>query len=161
MTLSFTLDQIAPKAGPKFSPNLHAWMRKNHRHDPNEALVFRHADDALYVGYFYDDDFIGSSLGQILTQGVRAETYCYPGRLFRPDKLIEVTDFWAGYIRLGRCFIDPEHRRDFIGERWEERGAKRTCLWCGAKQKLVSTKKTVVARSWVPADSARATEGAP
>lgn len=143
----FTLDisAVSPKAGPQFSPNLHAWLKKNFgKKRMGEPKVFRASPGELYVGYFFDGDFIGSKLNVILCEGARAKVFTYVRTKLRP-----VPSFWPKYLKVGRCHIDPKHTRHFKDTRWKEGRLRRTCLWCDLVQKKVTKKRVVTETIWV------------
>jgi hypothetical protein len=103
-------------------------MRKNGRHAND---VFADKDGKLWIGWIDDGpSFIGSRLWRVLTVGGRAEVGCW---MFPVGDLTLMPDFWANYARIGRCAIDPDHSRYFIGNetRWTEQGDTRACNWCG------------------------------
>lgn len=52
---------------------------------------------------------------------------------FPVSDLTPVPGFWDEYARVGRCAIDTDHSRFFIGDvtRWAENGDARSCKWCG------------------------------
>lgn len=147
--MTLDIKAVSPKAGPQFSPNLYAWLRKNHKTE--KAEVFRSKDGILYVGYMFDGDLIGSGLASILGTGARAQVFSFGGGREPKRTFRLVKSFWAKYMTLGRCHIDPKHTTSFIDERWKEDKNRRTCLWCGHVQKKVTRKKTVVVHSWVTA----------
>lgn len=150
----FTLDikTLAPTAGPQFSPNLHAWLKKNYggRLSGWPLEVYRRKDDYnhMYVGYLDDTgSLVGSKLGQILTKGARAQRFSIGG-----DYAL-VRGFWRKYAKIGRCAIDPDHRMGYKDERWAENKKKalRKCLWCGLQQKKQKQERVVVEKVWVAA----------
>ncbi|OPZ34092.1 MAG: hypothetical protein BWY99_02664 [Synergistetes bacterium ADurb.BinA166] len=138
------LKSISPKTAARFSPNLHAWIRKHSGLDV--PGVFRHAG-VLYVGRITGgSNFIGSSLQRILGYGARAAPYMYGASPvdFRPIK-----SFWKKYVELGRCHIDPDHRTSYVDDRWEATTRRRKCIWCGLVQKKVVKRKKVVVKEVV------------
>jgi hypothetical protein len=90
---------------------------------------------------------IAARLMNVLCYGTKAESFCYVGM----RGLVEVADFWPRYVAEGRCAIDPEHKRHFVGDdtRWTQDGDTRACLWCGkARQVLVRWTETVERQQW-------------
>jgi len=68
-------------------------------------------------------------------------------------KLTLLADFWSDYARIGRCAIDTDHSRHFIGgdTRWAVSGDIRSCLWCeGHTQTLRRWTETVERERWEP-----------
>ena len=134
-SLDQALDAISPRRGPKYSPNLHAYLsaRKGGL-TPRMARLFEDREGTLWLG-FPDDTgaFIGQRLSLVLCLGARAQTFSYEDL----GPLAERTTFWGEYLRDGRCAVDRTHRVAFVGSdtRFETRGDIRSCLWCGkAKQ---------------------------
>lgn len=56
-------------------------------------------------------------------------------------------DFWPRYREQGFCCLDPNHNFYCIGRHTTE-GETRTCNWCGAKQKLTTTREVIVHANW-------------
>jgi hypothetical protein len=139
------------KGDPKFSPNLYAWVRRSARRFPSvppAALkVWRMTGGRgpyyHFIGYESDGDVMGNRLSEILARYGRTEIGCYPG-LARNAK--EVRTWWPRYLKLGRCAIDPKHQVGWVDRRWDEKGAKRTCRWCG---RHTQTRVTRVVRQTV------------
>ena len=134
-------------------PNLYKWIKAQHRPD----LIKVMADDngTLMIGYFDNDAYgawlHGTQLISVLCNGRKTKTFAYPiGRVFH---LKEVPDFWDRYIADGRCAIDPEHERYFVGDehRWEVVGDTRCCRWCGKRHERLETwTETVKRTAWKP-----------
>lgn len=158
---------IEPGKNPAFSPNLYRWMRRYARSAGDAGVVeqvFRVRPDTpaakilgagtLMIGYSLnghpgDTDFSGARLMDVLCNGGGAGRWCYVG--IAPD-LEMLEGFWARYLKVGRCAIDPMHREAFQGgDRFHEEGDHRTCLWCGAKQTKVRKPRVVIDESWVAA----------
>jgi hypothetical protein len=121
--------------GPRYSPNLCAWLRKQLRRHGDHwpyPRVFRDKEGGRWIGWIDEDQwFIGSILWRTICDGAKAEVGCWT---FPIADLTEEPDFWARYAEIGRCLIDPEHRRGFLNEektRWLTDGDTRSCLWCG------------------------------
>jgi hypothetical protein len=142
------ISSISPKAGARFSPNLHAWVKKHFHGSRFRPKAFMREKDIL-IGYVVLGDFTGSSLSSILAWGAKTQMFCLGGghRPTRKFRLLE--DFWPKYVELGRCHIDPGHVTSFVDKRWDERPRKRTCLWCGHVQRKVVKRRTVVETVWV------------
>jgi hypothetical protein len=140
--------------GPRYSPNLRAWLIKHGSQRPWRIFgVYRVAEDGkLYVGYVEDDGyFIGAALNNVLCYGRKADIWAY-GHII--TDLHELSDFWERYERIGRCAIDEAHSRVFIGDetRWRVDGDARHCRWCGDHtQHLRRWTETVERERWEPA----------
>lgn len=152
------LQLIQPSNSPKYSPNLHAWLRKWSRRYPQTAYgiprIYKTEDGTLWIGYAIDCDksLIGCRMISVLCQGTRAEI----GNHIRVIDPPQVTDFWDRYIRDGRCAIDESHTAYFIGDntRWKESpdGTVRECLWCGHHvQVKLDWTETITKTQWVAA----------
>ncbi len=116
--------------GDRYSPNLARWTKKNCQHWNPE--VFQDAEGTMWVGYIDEGRFfIGSRMARVLTFGGRAEMGCW---MFPISDLTPMPSFWTDYARIGRCAIDTDHLRGFIGSetRWSEDGDTRSCNWCGS-----------------------------
>lgn len=139
------LGAIAPGRAAMYSPNLWKYLAAN-KVPARYATGFRHRHEGtLWLGYIHDGEFVGTKLMQVLCQGARACAGCYVGLA---PRLEVVPDFWAGYVRLGRCFIDPGHQQHFIDTRWREEGDTRTCLWCGHLQHRHTWEQRVQRQAW-------------
>ncbi len=144
------LPQIDPRLGSKYSPNLHAWIRKNWKNSglPLVVTTPRSGDGVRYIGVERADGWIsGTRLTNVL---------CHRGASFiwaNPLNGLEVDpDFWANYIRDGRCAIDPEHQIYFSWSetRWKTEGEVRECQWCGHHvQVRLDWTETVHKSAWV------------
>ena len=145
----FDPSRIAALQSDKYSPNLRKWVlsRKQRAY---RIAVYRNADGQLYIGQRFADDnwFHGSQLNRVLCVGSRAESWA-----FAPEQLTLalIPDFWDRYERIGRCAIDEEHDRYFVGDetRWQVEGDVRSCRWCGNyKQTLRRWTETVERERW-------------
>ena len=128
---------VDPRNGAKYSPNLHRWLTmRSKKHHAWTSRVYRDADGMLYIGMMDDGDLIGARLMNVLCYGAKAESWCYTKTL----DMVEVADFWPRYVAEGRCAIDPEHKRGFVGDdtRWTQDGDTRACLWCGKAQQVLA-----------------------
>lgn len=146
------LPLIDPKINPKYSPNLHAWIKKQwgglavHLVVTNPGLF-----GARHIGRLEWDGWLGcSNLNSVLCNGAKETTYAISNK-----NGIDTT-FFERYIRDGRCTIDPEHNMHFIGDetRWRmhPNGSARECLWCGHHvQVKLDWTETVHKSEWVPA----------
>lgn len=160
------LRDLMPSKSAAFSPNFYRWMKSKahfyrdggvaesvYRVKPGSRTAESFGADTLMIGYPYDAypgdaDFSGMRLMAVLCNGSKADRACYPN-IF-PD-LVLLEGFWDRYLQVGRCVIDPEHHEHFMGgDRYQEGGDQRTCLWCGVVQAKVSTPRTVVDVSWAP-----------
>jgi hypothetical protein len=148
--MNFDLSAINPANGDKYSPNLYKWLRKRIKSRDEDIRVYALKDellgDRLFIGSFYDGEFHGTQLGEVLRRGTKAEICCYVGRL----KFMEVPDFWQRYLAIGRCAIDTKHTGWFMGDesRFIENGDTRTCQWCGAAQYRKRWTETVERMRW-------------
>ena len=139
---------VDPRNGAKYSPNLHRWLTmRNKKHHAWTSRVYRDQGGMLWIGMLDLGDLIGARLMNVLCYGTKAESFCYVGM----RSLVEVSDFWPRYVADGRCAIDTEHRKSFVGDdtRWTQDGDTRACLWCGkAKQVLVRWTESVERHEW-------------
>jgi hypothetical protein len=139
---------IHPRNGAKYSPNLHRWLTmRNRKHRAWTSRVYRDSSGMLFVGMLDLGDLIGARLMNVLCYGSKAESLCFVGL----RGLEEVADFWPRYVRDGRCAIDTEHARWFVGDdtRWTQDGDTRACLWCGnARQVLVRWTESTKREAW-------------
>ena len=144
------LPLINPALGPKYSPNLHAWVRKiGKRHHSLPLVVAQpQALGIRYVGLLHEDGWLsGSRLMPVLCNGPK-ETIWALGPMQIDDT------FWDRYILDGRCAIDPDHTMFFVGDesRWLVSGDVRACQWCGHHVQVELQWEEVVHKSeWVPA----------
>jgi len=145
------LPKMKPQGtGDRFSQNLHDWCKKHFREHPGRGLeVHSHTNadgTALYVGWVFDGELIGSRLHVVLCNGALAKIWSFS------FETVPVPDFWERYLEHGKCVLDVEHR--FYDERWGSEQARRVCRWCG----LTQVKETyVVERTrWVTAREAPA-----
>lgn len=155
------LEQIHPKGGAKFSPNLYQWMRK-HAHFYADGAGTPHGvwrvkpgmgrdiyhEGSLMLGMAGDHgDFLGTRLMSVLCEGAKATNWCLPGLL---DRLEPVEDFWDRYVQVGRCAIDPDHSIHYIDDRWHQNSTdKRTCRWCSHEQNRHLLSEIVEREAWV------------
>ncbi len=144
--------QIDPAVHEKFSPNLHAWVKrwfkKSSEQEPIDA--FRTASDGFeYVGYLFDGDVIGSCVRDILHRDHgKAEIYSCAFRLER------YPDFWPRYLKVGRCALDPDHRQSFLNAKGRyllEGEDARVCTWCGYRQRRETIVVQKTYKRWVEA----------
>ena len=146
-----TVADIRNLVGDRYSPNLRKWLKSNRR-SHLEASVFQWNDGGLYIGVMESDDgwFTGSKLWAVLNGGRGSQqTWAHPPEW--ASHLKEIPDFWSKYAAIGRCAIDPEHARVWIGEetRWKVDGDVRECLWCGNhKQTFRRWTKNVDCSAW-------------
>lgn len=142
---------VDPALSPKYSPNLHTWLKRNKNRYPNVDVAAHPADGSrrMYVGSMRSDGWLrGESLNKVLcSPGNGRIHFSVPGLKLAPD-------FWDRYIRDGRCAIDPAHEVSFIGieTRWQVSGSVRECLWCGSHvQVKLDWTETVEHSEWVAA----------
>jgi hypothetical protein len=156
MIASELLPLIDPKLHPRYSPNLHAWIRQQWGDTNCQIVVTNTCEFGPYIGAIDAAGWvIGSQLNSVLCNGKRANTWALTPN---HHSLIAGVDeaFWPRYIRDGRCAIDQDHQGFFIGDetRWNLTGSVRECLWCGhhVQVKLDWTEIVAVNHSaWVPA----------
>jgi hypothetical protein len=145
--------------GDRYSPNLRKWLMRDRRWMTlNLPLVYQWGDGDLYIGRREKDDgwFTGSRLWGVLNGGGMGTVHAYPSCW--SQNLTEVLGFWDRYATSGRCAIDTDHSRSFIGDetRWAVDGDHRNCLWCGQhSQSLHRWTETIDRSAWKP-DPARA-----
>lgn len=139
---------VHPRNGAKYSPNLHRWLTSRKRkHRAWTSRVYRDADGVLWVGMLDMGDLIGAKLYGVLCNGAQEDSACWVNL----RGLVEVADFWPRYVRDGRCAIDQEHARYFVGDdtRWSVSGDTRACRWCGkARQVLTRWTEAVERQEW-------------
>lgn len=154
------LPLIHPAINPKFSPNLHAWIRKQWKNTEPPIVVTNPVDGIRYVGIMFDDGWLhGSRINAVLCSGAKEKTWAIaPGHSMLANGIDHT--FWDRYILDGRCAIDPEHQQVFIGDetRWLVVPAKgnqperRECQWCGHHvQVKLDWTETVHKSEWVAA----------
>ncbi len=141
--------KIDPVNGTKYSPNLYRWLTvRSRKHRGWTSRVYRDAKGALWIGYLDDlGRLVGQGLSAVLCSGAKAGTACW----VHPGPLKEVTDFWAHYMRDGRCAIDASHSVSFLGDdtRWSVNGDTRSCQWCGkCTQVLRRWTQTIERETW-------------
>ena len=132
------LGLIDPKNHSKYSPNLYNFLKKERNEDILKySQVYIDEEGVFYIGYYFDNSFIGSRLMSVLGDGGRAQKGCYSYFREANQNLTHIKTFWKKYIKFGRCAIDPEHKMYFIGDdsRWDvskkaAKGNLRKCLWC-------------------------------
>ncbi len=145
-----SLDDIHPRLGSKFSPNLHEYLKNESSFMQRCARVFKQDDGTLWLGFMDDTgSLIGQRMSHVLCYGKKAQTFSY----MRLEGLVEVADFWARYRQQGRCAIDEQHKQYFVGDesRWNVSadGLTRECLWCGkVRQRLVRQEITTTVERW-------------
>ena len=155
------LASIHPSLNPSYSPNLHAWVKKNTHifgdgGTPDTVWKLRAGapsdlpEGTLYIGHKDGGLFSGARLNMVLCYGAKQQRVAY---VDVARHVTPVEDFWQQYKILGRCAIDPEHKIYFLGDRWSERGDARTCLWCGHQQRLLRWNETVERTRWAAAQA--------
>jgi hypothetical protein len=139
---------VHPRNGAKYSPNLYRWLTSRKRkHRAWTSRVYRDKAGTLWIGMLDLGDLVGAPLMNVLCYGTKAESCCWVNL----RGLVEVADFWPRYVIDGRCAIDTEHRKSFVGDdtRWTQEGDTRACLWCGkAQQVLVRWTENVERQEW-------------
>lgn len=152
------LAAIAPNKGTRFSPNLHRWLSaRDKSRRAWMSRVYRDADGTLWIGFLDAGEFFGTKLYSVLCNGAQQDTACWVNL----RGLAELPDFWAQYMRVGRCAIDPAHERSFIGDdtRWLVRDDTRSCQWCGGAQQVLRRWTEVVERQEWRASTAAGPQG--
>lgn len=147
---------IAPGSAAKYSSNLWHFLRANRAASRFSTGFVQREEGTVWLGYIHDGDFCGTRLMHVLCAGAKATTGCYVGLA---SSLDVIENFWEGYIRLGRCFLDPLHSQHFIDPRWREEGDRRTCLWCGHVQHKCRWTEQVQRESWLSVPAAEAVTG--
>lgn len=144
---------IHPAIHAKFSPNLHAWVKRQTSEGlplvatkPNERM------GSIYVGQLDSDGWlIGSQLMGVLSKGAKEKIWAFHPK---PQRFEFDASFWQRYQLDGRCAIDPEHRLHFVGDetRWKTNGKIRECQWCGHHVQTKLEWSEIQHKSeWVPA----------
>lgn len=157
-----TLNAINPKNGDKYSPNIFKWVKRATKDNPlfykEENLVaYRDKEGCVHIGFASADKreknwISGRQLEEVLGSG--GYLVSRPPFAMNIAAMLMLANFWSEYIKRGRCAIDKDHVRRFIGDenRWHTKGNTRTCQWCGkAKQKLVKRKEVIIREDWVSA----------
>ena len=134
MTPNELLALIDPKISPKYSPNLHAWIKKRWGHLSINLVVTNPNEwGSRYIGHLDPENWLGASnLMGVLCNGAKEETFAIPNHYGIDETFID------RYVRDGRCAIDTGHRTGFIGDesRWVvvpahgDQPARRECQWC-------------------------------
>jgi hypothetical protein len=143
------LSRIAPQAGFRFSPNLHAFLAK-HTSLAWLARVFHDKSGLAYLGFIDDTgQLIGARLNQVLSMGVKTTLCSYYG------EWTERVAFWDEYVADGRCAIDREHVVSYVGSetRWRTHGDCRSCIWCNKmtqKLRRWTETKVIEHEAWEP-----------
>lgn len=141
--------KINPNNGDKYSPNLYRWLiKRDKKHRAWSSRVYRSSDDVLWIGGFFDGDFIGARLNEVLCNGAKQDSACW----VTLNNLVEVDDFWQRYTIDGRCAIDTDHDILFVGDgsRWKTEGDNRSCTWCGKASQVMKRWTEAVERSkWI------------
>ncbi len=159
MDINVLLDQIQAndKRKDRYSLNLYRFLRKKpHYHqvflhcgiagqehwDPERTLV-----PAIFVGLGDAPFILGARLSEIICKGGSTQTAAHA--LF--DHCVEITDaFWARYIEIGKCAIDPEHTLYADSDRYAEVEETRRCRWCGRIEHVQEELQMQRRRVWVP-----------
>lgn len=138
---------VAPEKGDKYSPRLHRFLQRRGARTNN---VYKDHAGALWIGEVNGQWFTGCRLMSILcgTRGA-SRSYAFPGAP-RQWKLKELKNFWTLYLKHGRCAIDPDHDKYFVGDagRFVRRGRTRCCQWCGQKQKVKIERQITQHERW-------------
>lgn len=152
---------IAPPHSDKFSRNLYNWQRQKGGHynrvlcaqivcpgaDHNyRPFNYEHGRPDLFFGWLPGDGWVCGTRVATILSGVQKQAFAHPTAW----DWVDVTDwFWREYLRIGRCFLHPDHERCIMnGEaRWRYYGnTERECLWCGRHEHL--TTETHVKHVW-------------
>lgn len=141
------------KHGSKYSPMLHRFLSlARNRRTLTHGYVFEPTPNEFWLGWIND---CGAMIGVRLSQAMsnrNTEAMYYAQTETRKDwSTCVVPDFWAKYVEIGRCAMDPEHGIAYIGDetRWEVVEDQRSCVWCqNCKQKLVSLGKVRLYKTW-------------
>ena len=144
------LAAIDPRNGPQFSPNLYRFLKGRGQTWATTCRVCLDMDGILRIGSLDDGWLHGARLMGVLCYGLREQVWAHPPESL--GGLQELPSFWTDYMRNGRCAIDSEHKKSFIGDesRWSVHGDERSCLWCGnAHQKLETWVEEVRHEQWV------------
>lgn len=145
------VESINPKLHPRYSLNLYIWMARGRGKNINHVIgIFRDAEGVLWIGHKDENcprELFGARLFGVLCNGGREQSAAWQG-----FDGVEISDFWSRYVAAGRCAIDTEHARFFIGDesRWVTDGDSRSCQWCGkVHQTMRRWTETVEKSDWV------------
>lgn len=145
--MDLDLKAIAPRADGKHSPLLQKYLRR----EKTRRGVFQRTTDPISgdpttVGVWSPSSIVigmeggggwlfGNSLLEII-RGRARHSWAIP--LGRDGYRVITDEFWAAYLRDGRCVWDRDHRMHMVGDgnRWHYHscGRGRRCRWCGAEQ---------------------------
>jgi len=142
------IESLSPKVHEKYSENLYKFLKRRGLKSPQKVFIDENSD--FWIGYFYDNDFIGSRLMNVLTND-QTSTWCFSSK--NTPKLNLSEFFWRDYEKIGRCAIDRNHQIHFLksDSRYKEEGDTRVCQWCGHKQKLRKWTETIERSEWINA----------
>lgn len=155
------LEAIKPDSkSSKYSPNLHKWLKSQRRPDLIKVLTDT-SSGVLIIGCvdneYGDGQWLhGTALMSVLRNGKKATCFAYP--MGSRHAFVELPDFWERYKEDGRCAIDPNHERHFVGDesRWVNDGDTRECQWCGKrKERLETWVETVTRQGWKPVEASK------
>lgn len=161
MKLPFDLSEVKPAVAgrsDKYSWNLYRWLRKQSKDRwwPHIGVYRPPATEPcrrLIVGYRPPSEggwIYGSYMNSVLCSGTK-EIYA-----FAPPTLLATYDditaeFWADYLRIGRCIFDPNHTWGMIGDeaRFSSLSpSKRRCNWCGATMHRHTRREVKTVETW-------------
>lgn len=121
-------------------------------YNPKGEISKANTSDIIIGSYWADDDSMcGNSLGNIISPSRdKYQRNCYLNKRLGWDLVERTDEFWQGYIDIGRCFLDKEHRYCFTGNRWDYIDSdNRVCKWCGHKQHIERYTFTEERERWI------------
>lgn len=151
--INFKLNEINPRNGSKYSPNLYKFLKKN---KGRSFKVFEDKEGYLWIGDYEEGFgnpkgyFVGHRLIRVLCEGSKVIPFAWIAKSL--GELKELRHFWDDYKIIGRCAIDLDHSMWFQGDEnrfsKSEFGESRSCDWCGQKQKRVETSHKIIKTRW-------------
>ncbi len=138
---------------PKYSENFHKYLKYKAKEGvvPNWLKVWRvrkkeRGPYTLWIGTVDFDSKDGYWVGGLpINKVLIGEKGGLANHL--KVKPTEVKDFWKKYKEIGVCAIDSAHH--FYYDRWEVKGNKRICKYCGKKQILKKKKVVRIKEEWL------------
>lgn len=102
----------------------------------------------IYIGDPGEGWITGSWMPRVITMGGKAERWAFPPEKF-PMGFVDITqEFLALYLQRGKCAIDPEHVVYTGDSRYTRSGDTRTCRFCGRREYLHTSTRTVEDATW-------------
>ena len=144
----YPLHKINPRKDARYSSNLYRWLGGRRGKVMGFWHVYKIAGKPFIGSLDRHGGFVGSRLTRVLCEGGHADIVVEAGVL--PSQ--EVKTFWARYLRLGKCVLDPKHV-DYHSGRYDydAKESRRTCRFCKKTFKRVVKRKRIVVEevAWV------------